>query len=237
MRAKFAIGRTIGLLIALFGLGNSIHCARLAMQANAKFQRWLSDRPMELPIDLSKPGETTSSFHQTCGISHGENIFLKVDPPLKSEEKPEELLKGLSAVIIVSDKHNREVAAVKMDSKSVYDGRFQEGILLAGFCPFAEGDYGATIRVVSGAERLAGRGQKMYAKYLVCGMELFPAYILGLFSFGSGLIGFIAAACSLPGLLRGGFWRPVAEGSKGDAGLLTPPMPSDQVESPKGPAD
>jgi hypothetical protein len=212
MQRKFAVGRTIGLLIAVLGIGNAIPCARSAMEANAKFQRWLTDRPMEMHVDLSKPSETTAPFRQTCGISHGENILLKVDPPLKPTEKPGELLKGLSAALAVVDEHENSIATVKMDGKSVYESPFQEDILLAGFYPFAEGNYVATIRVLSGAEGLAGRQQTVYAKYLVCGMELFPAYILGLFSFGSCLIGFIAAACSLPGLLRNGFRHPVTAG-------------------------
>ena len=34
MRSKFAIGRTIGLLVAIIGIGNAIPIAQSAMQVN-----------------------------------------------------------------------------------------------------------------------------------------------------------------------------------------------------------
>jgi hypothetical protein len=73
---RIATGRIVGLLVAVIGIGLSVWCAREAVRMNAEFHRWSDARPMETVIDVSKPGETTVPFHQTCSIPHGEALFL-----------------------------------------------------------------------------------------------------------------------------------------------------------------
>lgn len=84
---QIATGRIVGLLIAVIGVCISIWCARGAVLMNAEFNQWLDARPMETAIDLSKPGETTVPFHQTCSISHGEALYLTWEPNDATERR------------------------------------------------------------------------------------------------------------------------------------------------------
>ncbi|MCU0962307.1 MAG: hypothetical protein MUF48_19590 [Pirellulaceae bacterium] len=202
---RVAIGRIIGLLIAVVGVGISVWCARDAVRRNAQFGRWLTDRPMEAAIDLSEPGETRVPFHQTCGISHGEALYLECDLDDESTRNIATLFAGLSGTVVIKDAHGDDVETVEINSTTV---EYREGrIMLNGFAPFREGEYVASIRVDSGAAEFAGHRQTIYAQYFLCGLEHMPAAIAGAFAFGAGLIGLVAAMCVLPGLLRCGIGR------------------------------
>lgn len=204
---RIATGRIVGLLIAIVGTGVAIWCARDAQRLNAEFHQWFVARPMETAIDLSKPGETSVPFHQTCSISHGEALYLKCDLPDDAKQDVGELFKNLSATIAIKDADGSEIEAVKINSKTVQ--HWDDNIILAGFAPFRNGDYVATIRVDSGAVSLSGKQQVMYAKYQLCGLEQMPATIAGAFALGAGIIGLVSAVCVLPGLLSAGIWRNV----------------------------
>jgi hypothetical protein len=202
---NIATGRIVGLLIAIIGVGISIWCAREAVRMNAGFHQWLDARPMETVIDLSKSGETTVPFHQTCSISHGEALYLNCDLDEKSKQNTEDLFATLNGNVVIKDSDGHEIESVKISNKTVqyWDGK----IMLAGFAPFRNGDYIATIRVDSGVAALVDKEQTIYAKYQLCGLEQMPAMIAGAFAFGAGIIGIVAALCVLPGLLRCGIWR------------------------------
>ena len=205
---RVATGRIVGLLVAVIGIGLSIWCARDAIRMNSQFHRWLTARPMATVIDLSKLGETSVPFHQTCSISHGEALFLKCDFEDQSKQNPAKLLGDLSGNVIIKDRDGSEIESVMINNKTVQDWDGQ--IMLAGFAPFRNGDYVATIRVDSGAAALAEKQQMIYAKYQLCGLEQMPATIAAAFAFGAGMIGLVAAVCVLPGLLRSGIWLNVA---------------------------
>jgi hypothetical protein len=206
---RIAVGRIIGLVLAAIGIGISIYFAREAMRMNAQFHEWLQARPMETVIDLSRPGETTVPFNQTCSISHGEDLYLKCDLDDTAKENPEELLKGLSATVVISKSNGEEIETLKINNKTAHhwDGK----VVLAGFAPFRQGNYVATIRIDSGAPALADRAQTIYAKYQLCGLEQMPAMVAGGFALGAGIIGFVSAVCVIPGLLTGGFFRTIPE--------------------------
>lgn len=230
---RIAVGRSIGLLLGVVCIGLSIHCAYEALRMNADFHAWLGARPMETAIDLSRPGEITVPFHQTCSISHGEGLYLKCDVDEKLQQKQQELLEGLSGVLVVKDLDGRDIESVKFDDKRAQnrDGK----IMLTDFLPFGTGTYVATLRVESGATALAGREQgreqTIYVKYHLCGLEQMPAMVAGGFALGAGIIGLISAVCVLPGLLQYGFVRqiPTVNASHGQdiaADLSTTPRTS-----------
>ena len=145
---RIAIGRSVGLLIALVGVSLSVWLACDALRMNAEFHQWLSARPLETAIDLSEPGETTVPFHQTCSSSHGEALFFECDSLAVAKQTPEELFKGLAASVVIKDVNGDEVETVAINIKTIHhwDGQLQ----LAGFAPFRIGEYVATIRVDSG---------------------------------------------------------------------------------------
>ena len=202
---RIATGRIVGLIIAIVGIGVSIWYACIALRMNAEFYQWLDARPMESVIDLSKPGETTVAFHQTCHISHGEALYLESDLDDESEQDTNRLLKDLSGSIVIKDLDGTDIESVAFNNETVqsWDGT----IRIAEFAPFPDGDYVATIRVDSGAAALAGKQQTIYAKYELCGLERMPAMIAAVVALGAGIIGLVAAVCVLPGLLRCGIRR------------------------------
>lgn len=200
-----AIGRIVGLLIAMIAMALSICCARECVQRNAEFHQWINARPMELSVDFSKPTEMAAPLRQTCGTSHGESLYFEVTPSLEGQGKPEELLKELSARVVIKDEDGNVIRSAKIDATTIHQYGPEEEIILSGFGPFPTGDYVATIHVESGVPALAGREQLVFVKYELCGLEQFPAWIAGAFSFGALVIGVVAAVCVLPGLLRHGF--------------------------------
>ena len=202
---RIAVGRILGVIIAVIGISASIYCAFESMRANHEFHEWLEARPMNIAIDLSRPGETKTSFRQTCSISHGEAIFCQCNLDDASEKKPEELFKGFAADVVIKDSDGNEIEHAKIDSTTVQQG--DGDILLARFAPFQNGDYVATIRIDSGAPAFANKDQLLYARYQLCGLEQMPAFISGLFALGAGMIALVSIACVLPGLFRDGLWR------------------------------
>jgi len=202
---RIAIGRLIGLGIAIVCAVVSAWHFYEASQREAEFRRWFDARPMEIAVDLSKPGEIAAPFHQTCSISHGEALYLQCDRPRSSEGDSGGLFEGLVAKVVVRDPAGADVETIAIDGKTIQ--RLYGAVVLAHFSPFREGDFIATLRVESGAPRLAGRRQVVYAKYLLCGMERMPAVIATAIAYGAGIIGLVATACILPGLWRTGIWQ------------------------------
>ncbi len=217
---QIATGRIVGLLIAVIGVGISIWCARDAVRMNAEFHQWLDARPMETVIDLSKPGESTVPFHQTCSISHGEALYFHCEFDDEAKQNLEELFAALSGSIVIKDPDGNEVESATINNKTVQS--WDDKIMLTGFAPFRSGDYIATIRIDSGVAALTGKEQSIYAKYQLCGLEQMPAMIAGAFAFAAGMIGLVAAACVLPGLLQSGIWRTTANADPGSE--PKPPM-------------
>jgi hypothetical protein len=205
MNQQLAVGRIIGFVIAVVGFGAAIWCAMASARLNAEFHQWERDRPMETAIDLSRPGQVTVPFRQTCGISHGEAICLECEIDRDPDERFQEAFTGLAAKFVIRDADGREIESRTIDVDSVHAWRDQ--IVLTGLAPFARGDYLATIEIESGAAALAGRPQVVYAVYQLCGMEQVPAIIWGAFGVVAGVTGLIAGACVLPGLLRHGIRR------------------------------
>lgn len=58
MRSGWAVGRIIGLLIAIVAFGASIHATCRRVMTKDDFDRWLSDRPMDVAVDLSRSDGT-----------------------------------------------------------------------------------------------------------------------------------------------------------------------------------
>lgn len=200
---RIAIGRLIGLLIALIGFGLSIWFAFDAMRRNAEFHAWPDARPMETAIDLSKPGEVTVPFNQTCSVAHGEALYLEVDSRELTDVNIGEFFLGISGTVVIRDSAGNEIETAVINGETAYywDGQ----VALTEIAPFPRGNYVATICIDSGGPTLAGKRQIIYAKYQLCGLEQMPAVIAGVFAFVTGFVGLIAAVCVLPGLLYGGF--------------------------------
>ncbi|MCE5280037.1 MAG: hypothetical protein ABFD92_10810 [Planctomycetaceae bacterium] len=200
MARKIATGRIVGLVLAGVGLGFAIYLGSQARQMSAEFHQWLDARPMETGFDLSKPGEITVPFRQTCSSSHGEVLCLKCDLPEAAKQNTEQLLKGLSGSVVIKDSQGNGIKGgeITADRSRYHDGE----IILAAFAPFSKGEYTATIRIDSGAPALAGKTQTIYAKYELCGLEKMPAGICTMLAGGAGLVALVSILSVLQGLLR-----------------------------------
>ena len=204
---RLAVGRIVGLLVAVVAVGVSAWRGHDALRLNAEFHEWIVARPMETDIDLAQPGETTVPFHQTCGVSHGEGLYLECEILRDSNRDIKGLFKNFSGNVTIKDVDGNEIESVTMNDETVRGGDGQ--VLLARFSPFRRGEYVAVIRIDSGAAALEGKSQQIYAQYQLCGLEQMPAVVAGVFAFGAGLVGLVAATCVLPGLLRFGVWRSI----------------------------
>ena len=122
-----------------------------SLEDEADYHAWLTARPMGTAIDLSQPCEISLPFQQTCSISHGEGLYLQCDVETKLQAEPENLLKGLSGVVVFKDSDGRQIDTVKFDDKRAR--YWDDKILLSDFLPFRIGTYVAVIRVDSGRLR------------------------------------------------------------------------------------
>lgn len=208
-----AVGRLLGVLVAVAGVGVAGWFGVESARLNAEFQQWFKDRPLDLTVDLSQAGVVTVPFRQTCSVAHSEMIGLEIEPPAETEEALSSLLKGLSGRIVISGPGQPEVTTAMLKGDTAFRFVGSSQVILTQLERFARGDYSATIRVDSGAPALAGRKQTLYARYMLCGLEQMPAFINGVIACAAGLIGFVAASFSLPALLKNGFWRFAAPAS------------------------
>jgi len=200
---KTAVGRCIGLALAIVCLCVSIWLGREALRMNADFHRWIVDRPMQTEIDLSQPAETVVPFRQTCSSSHGESLCLSLGPDHDLSEDSLNLLEELSGTLVISDSHNVEVASANFSERTAW--LRDDQLVLANLDTFQRGDFVARIRIESGAPALAGKQQTLYARYQLCGLEQMPAVVAGVLTIVSLLVTAATACFVLPGLYRYGF--------------------------------
>lgn len=206
---KLAIGRILGLTIAVVSFGISIFCGVRAYHENVEFHNWMTARPMETTIDLSKPGIFILPFHQTCGVSFSEMIILDCDVKDEKGNVPDGILEGLLASIVITDHEGKEIASKELTDldKTSIDGL----ILLAHIRSFKTGNYTATILIKQGVPALADSPQTIYARYLLTGLEQTPVFKFGFLSIVAGIIGLILIVIVVTGLPRFGIWRNVAQ--------------------------
>jgi len=141
----------------------------------ADYQTWRDYRPCEIAIDLSRPGETTAPFRQTCGTACAESLMLQVADHAGDGQLASEWLGDLLASATVNDAYGQELAAGVIDREGIWRP-VDAGPLELGTLPaFPTGSHTLTVRVHRGAKRLAGTEQRLYARYVLCGWERRPA--------------------------------------------------------------
>ncbi len=201
---KIAIGRLVGVLLAIAGISVSVWTGSAALSWNAAVNQCRAARPMLAAIDLSTPGKTTVPFAQTCSMAHGESLNAEVASDGLSASDIEALFIGLRGRIIISDFASVQVDAADFGGHVLY---YDDQVQLAWLGRFPEGHYLATIHVDSGAPGLAHRKHTVFAKYHLCGLENMPTLVGGALALGSGFIGLTSAAFVGPSLVRSGVWR------------------------------
>jgi len=204
---KIAIGRTIALTVVIICFSMAAYCVWQAHLHDLKVRQWVDDRPMDTPVDLSKPGELRVPFRQTCSISHGEMILLELTPPIKSDRELDVSFQDLVARLLIADQDGNVVESIEIHETKVCRYSPGEDIYVARFDPFAKGDYTATLTIESGAANLTVRQQRLYAKYFICGCEQFPAALSMMAAIFFGFIGLVVFLYILPTIIRHGMRR------------------------------
>lgn len=200
---KIAALRTIGLVLMIVGMGSGIYFALEARRIYTGYFQWMDARPFEMTVDLSKPGKAVAPFVQTCQSAHSEDVFFNC-PELSEQqlEHVEFLFVGLQAEMRIENKSGEVVESIAVNSRSIHYAYGK--VVLASFYPFERGDYQVVLDVNSGAQALAGKSQTIYAKYMLCGLEIMPAYLAGIIAIVAMIVGVVSAVGCVPGLLRYG---------------------------------
>ena len=143
-----------------------------------QFAEWQDARPIDIPVDLSKPGTFSGRFIQTCRAAHGEAISLVVAPSATGGTSPADLIRPLRLRCVISDLRGLPVVEQEFRGEAWSASRFGGGDTdMISFSPFPEGEYNLTLTIAEGAPALAGMDQRLQARYLLCGLERFPATV------------------------------------------------------------
>jgi hypothetical protein len=182
------------LALAIAAMIASMYFWNAAANHRQKFESWQNARPVDAIIDLTKPGEYTLPFEQTCSIHHGEGVYVVRPEHVDQEIEGPKLLAGLLGTITIADADGSEVAQADIVDERA--GFFYDNgdIRLTGLHGFPIGTYSANIRIDSGANDQSLSQVRLYAIYELCGLELLPAQLSGFAAVGTGAIALIAVA-------------------------------------------
>ncbi|MFZ2642882.1 MAG: hypothetical protein WA117_17945 [Verrucomicrobiia bacterium] len=192
---RISIGRTIAYVIAGLICAASLFLLIFAHNHRRNFYQWEQARPIDIPVDFSKPGQFTGGFVQTCHISHGEAICLAVPSNTVANTTWSKLLADLQFVSLIQDQSGHEITRVEFTGESLARDHLIDGaILLVTFQPFENGTYRMTLTVKQGAPALRGVPQHLVARYMLCGMEKMPSFIAMVMGIGGLVIAAVILA-------------------------------------------
>ena len=189
MTRRISIRRIVGAVVAVGLIIQAVAFALEYRRRDRSFYDWIDARPASMAVDLSRPGTVTAPFHQTCQVSHGEAFYLTVDPI--GDRNKSELLRGLEGTITINDIDGKEMQSLRISAELDLEHEVDEPIQLAYFDPFEIGDYSVVIDIRNGASSLAGTKQAIHARYILCGLERFPATLALLLAFACGSFGLV----------------------------------------------
>ncbi len=197
MRRKLPWGRIIAGIVAAAGLVGGISALMASIALGRDVRAASVAEPIHLEIDLSKPGEYVGGFRQTFDGSHGELLFVQIDPPLNFYQA-EDLLKGLRGHLAITTPQGETVLEKDIDEQSFgpvqvsYEPeRFLPGLW---FTPVPKGEYRLELSVEQGAPSLASLPHALVARHRLCGLESIPVFLTGLTAFGCLLVAVLLIA-------------------------------------------
>jgi len=203
MRHKIPIGRTIALVIAVIFLILGILSFIKASGYYRKFYQWIKDEPIRIQVDLSKPGNYTGKFIQTCHIAHGLCLYVETQQKSASEDEALELVKGIKGSFAIIDSNGNNVLTGNFNDSHFATGRrsfstydlndldysvrcdcpVKNVPFLSLFSSFCDGTYTFKLAIYDGAPALANTNHMLVARYSLCGLEILPGALLRLFGF------------------------------------------------------
>jgi hypothetical protein len=220
MRA-LAIGRIIGMIVAVGGIALAISFGVAAVQMRAKVEQWKRDRPLDATVDASKPGEWKVPYTQTCAQSAGVRLHLAADVDGHPFLLANEFLDDLSGTIVIKDANDQPVESVRFHGKrsQTYQG-IAHLLLFDGQLP--EGNYTATIRIDAGAMLPSGSRLRLYGDYYLSTLEVVP-YVEGAMAGVAGLIAVAVLWLIAPQTWRVRHWSDIFTYDLRPTGLPEPP--------------
>ena len=208
MTRQMSIRRVLSSIVAAGLIAAAVYFALEYRRMDRSFHEWIDARPVTMAVDLSRPGNFSAPFRQTCQISHAEAFYLTVRPLPKGDRDNSQPLHGLDATITISDNDGNEIASLEMATGISSTADPDAPIRLAQFAPFANGDYTVTIDVRNGAAALSGTEQTVHAEYLLCGLERLPAAIARFLAFACGISGLTIGIIVTRGFVKYGLSTP-----------------------------
>jgi hypothetical protein len=188
------IGRRIAYGIALLLAAAGVVFLLDAYRYHRDFYRWQEARPVDIPVDLSQPGEFTATFLQTCRISHGEALCLVLPHERVAGTTWPSQLSNLRFLCRILDMDGKEKMREELtDELPCGDGLLEGTIPLVWFAPFGNGTYEMTFTVTQGAPALRGVPQRLIGRYWLCGLEMRVAVGLMIMGIAAMLVAAVVA--------------------------------------------
>jgi len=174
---KLPIGRTIACVFTAILLAVGAVSLRESYRKNVEVTQWHQARPIDIPVDLSKTGEFSGEFVQTCQISHDEALCLLVPQEVLASTRPANLLDDLRFTCQIVDQSGKQKISGKFQGSLPSDRLLDGAIQIVSLSRFNNGVYKLTLTVTQGASALRGVEQRLIARYKLCGLEELPSVI------------------------------------------------------------
>lgn len=186
---KLPKGRTVAYAVAGLLCAVGIYFLIASYRCRRDFSRWQSVHPIDIAIDMSKAGETMGAFKQTCHISHGEALCLLLPTNMVATTNWTNMIQNVRFVVRIQDVHGKEKVREEFSGDLFWRDYLLDGAIpLLQFAPFENGDYRLTLTVTEGSSALQGVPQRLIARYMLCGLEMMPAFIALMMGIGSLVI-------------------------------------------------
>ena len=150
------------------------------------FDDWLTVKPMNIKVDLSKKRVFRGKFEQTCSIAHGESLYLK----LPQGKYNEDFIRALKFHFEIINEDGKAIIDKTSANILIDTNKPDQAITLLGLPPFAKGQYEFTLNIITPVPELAEINQQIFAKYHLCGLEL----LIGKILLAIGAVSFIIAS-------------------------------------------
>ena len=136
--------------------------------------------PLEMAVDLSKPGEYEGEFNQTwqqcCIILM--NVYI--EEGAFDEEISLDRLDLLKYSWEIVDANGEVVKSNNSDDDYIWhEGEKFERLFLGRLCSFENGVYTFKLSVINGIEEFSEIKQRLVFSYMPCGLEKLPAMVGG----------------------------------------------------------
>jgi hypothetical protein len=150
-------------------------------------------RPVDMPVDFSKPGDVTADFRQLSSDAHFQALLLEL--PGREADNVSALVRPLRLECTISDTEGFPIRTRTFTGEPDMHTRWTQWrptpivIPLVAVPPPARGNYRLTVHVTEGSPALAGLPQRLVMRYEICGLEYLSPQIDIFLGIVLGLIG------------------------------------------------